>query len=291
MANTVVKIDVISDFICPWCYIGHMELQRALDNVSAANLPVEFQVEYHPYTLHPAHDETLPVSQKESLVKKLGLARYEAMEVMVNERAKQFGVQLSFEGPACSSVQPHRVMYYAYQKHGSKVQSALVHAIYKALFEEDLDVGSTPVLATLAARTGVFPSENDASAWLEGDDLRESVQAIATEAAKKINGVPLTIFAQKWCVGGSQPSVCYEKVLRKLATCDLSACPSTSFPKHIAATAEAPMCSPLVANGNKSDDSASDNETTPPASVKNVDICATDGVCTKQAAEVLVGSS
>ncbi|KLO18516.1 thioredoxin-like protein [Schizopora paradoxa] len=281
-----------TSYICPWCYIGHLELQGALDKVGAAYPSVDFQVEYHPYSLHPSQLETLPFSKKEWLLKKLGAARYEAMSVMVNERAKAFGIQLSFEGPTCSSVQPHRVMYYAYQQHGSKVQSALVRAIYKALFEEDLDVASTPVLATLAARCGVFPNENDASAWLEGDELRESVQTMAIEAAKKINGVPLTIFAQKFCVGGSQPSACYEKVLKKLATCDFSACPSTSFPKHIAATADAPMCSPVVANGNgnKSDAESSDNESTPPASVKNAEVCDRNGVCSKQA-EVAVASS
>jgi len=94
MANKVVKIDVISDFICPWCYIGNLELQRALDNVRAANLPVDFQVEYHPYSLQPGAAQTSPESKKESLSKKLGVARYEAMDVMVNERAKEHGVHL-----------------------------------------------------------------------------------------------------------------------------------------------------------------------------------------------------
>jgi len=178
-------------------------------------------------------------------------------------------------------------MVYAYQKHGSKVQVALVRAIYKALFEDDLDVASAPVLATLAARCGVFPDENAAMAWLESDELRASVRTIATEAAKKIKGVPLTILGQRFCMSGSQPAACIEKVLTKLATCDLSACPTTGYPTHIASTADAPMCSPSVA---RSDDSASDSETTPPASVKNMAVCDINGAYGKLNGVAVVSS-
>lgn len=94
LAGELTLISLDFEQICPWCYIAHLELNSALANVRAANLPVDFQVEYHPYTLHPGQAETLPVSKKESIGKKLGQARYEAMVVMVNERAKQFGAHL-----------------------------------------------------------------------------------------------------------------------------------------------------------------------------------------------------
>ena len=112
-----------------------------------------------------------------------------------------------------STLRAHRLMTKAYLVGKQSTQLALLSALFHACFEVGEDIGDIGLLAGHAARAGVFSSEDDAAAWLRGDELVEEVQRMSAEAQKKgVTGVPFAVIDGKWAVSGCQKPECYFKV-------------------------------------------------------------------------------
>src|SRR5215212_2645468 len=137
-----MKVDIYSDIACPWCYIGHVRFERALDTLDAADRP---EVQYRPYQLDPdAPVQAEPMLQY--LARRFG-DRARAMASHVIEIARGEGIEMNYDrGLAVNTLHAHRLLALAEREHGAKVQRALVRRLFSAHFCEGRDVGNVHFL-------------------------------------------------------------------------------------------------------------------------------------------------
>ena len=207
----MIKLDILSDPICPWCLIGKANLDRAL----TAHPDHPFQVEWHPFQLNP----DMPaggMDRREYLETKFG-GRDNAVAVYarIAESAEAAGVKIDFEGIARTpnTLDAHRLIHWAGLEGR---QTAVVSALFRAYFQEGRDIGATGVLLDIAEACGLdramierlFASDADA------DDIRAR-DAHARE--RGVPGVPTFVIANQHVLQGAQPPELWAQVLDELA--------------------------------------------------------------------------
>ncbi|TFK49506.1 thioredoxin-like protein [Heliocybe sulcata] len=225
MASTkVIKLVVISDVICPWCYIGQKELLAAIDQMaSIPNLcPVKFDIEFRPFRLLTSlKDDEPPVEKDKWYTARFGKEKYENIQQMVGVRAKKVGVNISWDGKLSQSTAAHRLLQKAWKTGGQRLQQPLLTGLFKTFLEDAKDIGDKEVLAECAAETGAM-SKEEAIEFLETDEgLAEVNSMIADTKAKGITGVPFTIIDGKWAVSGGQTADVYVQIFTKLASMEV----------------------------------------------------------------------
>ena len=194
----MVKLDIFSDPICPWCYIGKSYLDRALEK--AGNHP--FNIQWHPFQLNPE----MPlqgVDRREYLERKFGnkdLAIKAYAPVL--EHAALAGLNLKLEKimKTPNTLSAHRLIFWAWQE---GVQNAVVSAIFKAYFVEGKDIGENNVLVDISHNTGIDKILVDR--LLKGTNDQELV--IETDKGARemgINSAPTFILNGKHVITGAQ---------------------------------------------------------------------------------------
>src|SRR5579859_1235325 len=201
-----MRIDVFSDVVCPWCFVGKRRLDAAL---SAAGLG-EAEVHWHAFQLNP----DLPpggVDRREYMHQKFGDdANIARIHERVGEAGKTAGIDFRFDRITRSpnTFDAHRVLKLAESQHR---QGAVKEALLSAYFLEGRDIGDHAVLAEIAARAGM---EGDIATWLAGDGAADEVRADLAAAARfEISGVPFFIFAGRYALAGAQPPEVFAQVL------------------------------------------------------------------------------
>ena len=185
-AQPVGRIDVISDAICPWCYIGKRQLERALDLLAGKRCSVT--VAWHPFQLNPEMPSE-GVERKQYRTAKFGsLERSQQLDQRITETAATVGLEFHLDRitRTPNTVNAHRLIRFAGQK---GVQDAVVEALFEGYFCSGADIGDSQVLARIGAEGGL---DRDAVlAMLAGDEGRKEVLAgdqMARNAG--IQGVP-----------------------------------------------------------------------------------------------------
>jgi predicted DsbA family dithiol-disulfide isomerase len=180
------RIDIVSDAICPWCYIGKRQLERALPILAQEGL--RFSVHWNPFQLNPEMPRE-GVDRRAYRTAKFGSwERSEELDARVAEAAS--GVGLTFRLDRLqrtpNTVDAHRLVWLAAQE---GVQDAVMEAVFRAYFTEGGDLGDRQLLADCAAAAGM---ERDAVlGFLAGDALEEEVrEADRTAREAGVNGVP-----------------------------------------------------------------------------------------------------
>jgi predicted DsbA family dithiol-disulfide isomerase len=181
------RLDIISDAICPWCYIGKRQVERALPLLAAEGL--EFSVHWHAFQLNPDMPAA-GVDRREYRLKKFGNdpERLAQMDQRVTEAAAAVGLpfrtDLMLRTP--NTIDAHRVIWLA-ERHA--VQDAVVEALFRGFFIEGADIGDAPTLIELAAGAGLDRAA--VTAMLAGDEGRQEVLGEDTMARRSgLDGVP-----------------------------------------------------------------------------------------------------
>ena len=217
MAAATLTIDVVSDVVCPWCYIGKRKLEAALALPQAVDLPA-VELRWHPFQLNP----DMPaggVSRQQYLEDKFG-GPGRAAEIYARVRAagRTVGLELNIEG---ISLQPntlaaHALIAFAQQGAGT-LGSAVKERILKAYFVENRFIGSVDVLVDIALEAGL--DADAARAYLiDPVHLQEVAQADAQARGMGISGVPFFIFNQKVAVSGAQDPAALLDAMRQAVT-------------------------------------------------------------------------
>ncbi|MEW2913523.1 DsbA family oxidoreductase [Leisingera sp. JC11] len=205
-----VKLDILSDPICPWCYIGKTHLDKAL-----AEVPDHpFVIEWHPFQLNPDMPRE-GMDRREYLERKFG-GKEGAVKAYapVVEHAEKAGLTINFEAMkrTPNTLDAHRLIHWAGVE-GKQTQ--VVDALFKAYFVDARDIGDHAVLAEVAQEAGM---EADVAArLLEGDS---NVQAIRDRDAHSrkmgVNSVPTFIVANQHAVPGAQPPELWKQVIEDI---------------------------------------------------------------------------
>jgi predicted DsbA family dithiol-disulfide isomerase len=211
MKKPKIRIDIISDVVCPWCYIGKRRLEKAIAQVADK---VEVELEYHPFELNP----DMPMegrNQKEHLTKKFGSeAKYQQIVDHVTEVAAEEGLKFDFGKQIVSpnTRNAHRLIWFA-KKHGKQVD--MKEALMNAYFEQGIDLTISQNLISIATQVGLDTQET--KSFL---DSTEGLVEVTTEemqnAQRGITGVPFYIINNKFGVSGAQPSEVFAKALLEI---------------------------------------------------------------------------
>jgi predicted DsbA family dithiol-disulfide isomerase len=198
--KTHVKIDVISDVVCPWCYLGKARLEAALKELP----DVQAEISWRPYMLDPSIPRT-GVDRKAYMEAKFGAGpRIGQIQEQLKSFGKAVGINYDFDAikVAPNTMGAHRLIRWAAQA-GPGVQNKVVDLLFKAFFEEGRDIGSAPVLIDIARKAGMDTSIVET---LLPTDAEEGgvIGEIATAKQLGITGVPCFIIDQKYAVSGAQ---------------------------------------------------------------------------------------
>jgi predicted DsbA family dithiol-disulfide isomerase len=202
MNSPTLTIDVVSDVVCPWCYIGKRKLEAALALPEAADLP-NIVVRWHPFQLNP----DLPsegISRQDYLENKFGGAEA-AAEVYDRVRAAglSVGLPLNIDG---IELQPNTLAAHAliaFAQAGDADGGDIKERLLKAYFVENRSIGDVDVLAEIAEEAGL--NGDDARAFVTNpDQLAAVAQSDADARQLGVSGVPFFIFNRSIGVSGAQ---------------------------------------------------------------------------------------
>jgi predicted DsbA family dithiol-disulfide isomerase len=202
-APAAIEVNVISDVVCPWCFIGKRQLDRAIAMLARVEPAVAVLVRWHPYLLNPdTPAEGEPY--RPFLERKFGgAAAVEAIWQRVRDAGASAGVEFAFERieRRPRTIEAHRLIH----RQGDRGDVAtLVDALFVAHFQAGRDIGDPQVLADLAAAANGEPPDG-ILAYLASDADRRAVLDGVGEAARiGVQGVPFFIFNRRLAVSGAQ---------------------------------------------------------------------------------------
>ncbi|MFN8349714.1 MAG: DsbA family oxidoreductase [Spirosomataceae bacterium] len=207
-----LKIDIVSDVVCPWCYIGKRRLEKAVTQLKDN---YTFEINYLPFQLAP---ET-PVegeNAKERLIAKFGSeARYYQLTKQVSDVAAGEGLNFDLEHQEVSpnTHRLHRLVWFA-QQQGKQLET--VEALFKAYFEDRVNLADTETVVKLAETVGLNPDK--AREILTSDKGTNEVdQRLYQNRLMGISGVPYYIINDKYAVSGAQPTELFLEALPEIA--------------------------------------------------------------------------
>jgi predicted DsbA family dithiol-disulfide isomerase len=215
----LTRLEIISDPVCPWCYIGATHLFRAL----AARPEHPFAIRWRPYQLNP---EMPPggMDRKAYVTAKFGgEGRLDAMNARLEAMGAEAGIAFRFERIARSpnTLDAHRLIHWA----GAEgVQTRAVMALFRRYFEEGEDISDPGVLRAAAEEAGMDGA--GVARLLSGDADRAAVRGEADEArAMGVTGVPTFVIGGRHAVSGAQPPDLWGKLADELETASAGARP------------------------------------------------------------------
>ena len=199
--TTKFSIEIYSDVVCPWCYVGKRRLERALGQL---NDRVKAQITWRPFQLNP----TMPkegMNRTTYLTAKFGsLDAFRQMEEHLLAAGAAEHIPFAFEKMTLTpnTFMAHRLIWYAEQQGR---QDAVVESLFRGYFTEGIDIGSVPVLGQLAGRAGLDTAAVES--FLHSEEGITEVKA--EEAAGHrlgIRGVPYFVLNGSISISGAQPA-------------------------------------------------------------------------------------
>jgi predicted DsbA family dithiol-disulfide isomerase len=213
MTVTQLRIDFISDVVCPWCVIGLRGLEQAL---AASGDALTATIHPHPFELNP---DMPPEGEnvREHIARKYGRAPDDnsAVRDQIRTRAADLGFAMNSgaDSRIVNTFDAHRLLHWAEQ---SGTPLALKHALFTAYFTDQRDVSAHDVLIDCATAAGL--NGDEARAILTSDRYTAEVRAEETYWRREgITAVPTMIVEGKYAIQGGHPPDVIEKALRRIA--------------------------------------------------------------------------
>ena len=206
-----MRVDIVSDAICPWCFIGKRRFERALAELPAGTV----EINWRPFQLNPDMPRD-GMDRADYLRAKFGDASGGRRYDQVIDAGREEGIAFDFDAikRTPSTLDAHRLIRYAGAR---ERQDEVVEALFRAYFTAGRNIGDPAVLAAIAGEAGLDPqaaatylaSEDDVAAVRAEDDFARQVG---------IHGVPCFIFERKYAISGAQPPEVFRQVVEKVAS-------------------------------------------------------------------------
>ena len=216
MAEAVpLRIDIVSDVVCPWCIIGYKQVEKALTMLDTA---VDAEFWWHPFELNTnmppeGQDVAEHIQQKYGSTPEQSRANRERMGEIGASLGFEFGQQP--DRRIYNTFKAHKLLHITGHEQGWRKQTQLKLALFEAYFQQNRDVSDEAVLIDVAQSVGL---NGDASkAWLADAALTETVRAEQAHwIDQNITGVPAIIFDQQFMVPGAQSAEAFAGVIGKV---------------------------------------------------------------------------
>lgn len=207
----MVKLDIFSDPVCPWCYLGKANLERALE----AHPDHAFEIEWHPFQLNPEMvAEGVP--KRDYLAARFGgTAKLDQIHQRFKDMAAKAGVAMDPDVPQRipNTLNAHRMIHWAGLEGR---QAAMVSALMRAYWVEGRDIGNPSVLADLGAEAGLDRAVVQRLLASDADlDLVQGREAHSRQ--RGVNAVPTFLIANQYVLSGAQPPEMWGNVIDELA--------------------------------------------------------------------------
>jgi predicted DsbA family dithiol-disulfide isomerase len=206
-----MQIEIWSDVVCPWCYIGKRRFETAL---AQSGNREQINVIWRSFELDPNAPRQQPGTIRELLSHKYHISLQEADEMIarVSSIAKGAGLEYRLDiARRGNTFDAHRLLHFAAEK---QVGELAIESVMHAYFSKSLPVGDRTALARLAPKFGL--SESEALAVLESDKYSDAVRADESRAAGfGISGVPFFVFDEKSGISGAQPVEVFVEALQQ----------------------------------------------------------------------------
>jgi predicted DsbA family dithiol-disulfide isomerase len=202
----MIYVDIVSDTICPWCYIGKRRFERALD-LSGRN---DVAISWRPFQLNPDMPSEGMARDDSVRAKFGGGERPRQIYQAIAESGREAGIEFQFAkiNRTPNTVLSHRLIYWSAKQ---ERQDEVVASLFKGYFEDGLDLGDLDVLVACAQRAGL--DRGAVRSFLLSDEGRQEVVASDVYARRLgINGVPCFIVNRKYAVSGAQPPSAFVEV-------------------------------------------------------------------------------
>ena len=205
----MINIKVISDTICPWCYIGKKQLEKAINKIDN----IEFDISYKPFQLDP----TMPtdgVDRKRYIDRKFGEDTAKEVGNKIKEAGKLVGIEFNYENiiKTPNTLNSHRILKWAEKE--SKQEEAL-ELLFYSYFTEGRDIGNNEELVKIAKKLGLNPKKIEKN-LVSDIDIKEIELEEWSYRDLGIAGVPTYILEDNMIITGSQSSETFVNVFNKI---------------------------------------------------------------------------
>lgn len=214
MDKARITIDIVSDVVCPWCYLGQGRLRLALAELEGE---VDALVTWKPFQLEP----NVPPEGYDTLsylANKIGGAdAVRRSHAMLTDLGREIGLPFNLDKATRfpNTLDAHRLIRWAGEI-DPKTQDGVAHALFKANFVDGLNVGDPAVLAAIATEAGM-PAADVTARLADGTDV-DAVQADILQAQRMgVSGVPCFILDGRYSISGAQPVEVFVNSLRQFA--------------------------------------------------------------------------
>ncbi|KAL2218294.1 putative thioredoxin [Thermoascus aurantiacus ATCC 26904] len=228
---TNFNIHIVSDTVCPWCYVGHKRLSRAIATHKLSHPTDTFSVSWHAFYLNP-DAPTFPGADKRAHYRaKFGAERTEAIFARLAAVGAEEGIAFRFGGRTGRTRDSHRLIWWAgkkqqeQQQQGTQaaagaeeektLQTKVVEALFRAYFEEEKNITDRAVLVDAAVHAGL--DKDEVEKMLESDEGGKEVDEEAAQATRRfVTGVPNFTIQGKYVVEGADDPSAFLEVFEKV---------------------------------------------------------------------------
>jgi predicted DsbA family dithiol-disulfide isomerase len=212
-----MRIEIFSDVICPWCFIGKRRFETAISRLRDRGVDVQVDYSFRPFQLDPTAPTDSPTPAKDAYAKKFG-GPERATEILdhVTSVAAQDNITFNMDiAVRANTFLAHRLLSYALKQHSADVQIALKERIMDAYFTDGKNIGDIEVLSDCAESAGI--DRNEALTFLLGDEFVDEVRSEIAEAAEYgVTAVPTFIINGQWSVPGAQDVEMFERIIERI---------------------------------------------------------------------------
>lgn len=212
MDKPVINVGIVSDVVCPWCYIGTRRLQQAM---ALESHKYDFEVEYFPFELNP-HTPEEGIDNRQYLCKKFGgESRFEQLIAHIKDLATNEGLNFNLEKQPTypNTRNAHRIILMARE---SNDQERVVDAMFRAYFADGVDLSKTENLIEIAANVGL--DRERVELLMQSNTGKTQIEMAEKELQDLgINSVPLFIINNEKSISGAQPVDAFRRAFEEVA--------------------------------------------------------------------------
>ncbi|GAB1193167.1 hypothetical protein APSETT444_002370 [Aspergillus pseudonomiae] len=213
---TNFNIQIISDSVCPWCYVGLRRLSRAIATHKSAHPADTFTLTWHAYYLGPDSPPYPGRDKREYYISRFGEDRFSQISSKLGEVGRQEGIAFKFSGRMGNTRDSHRVIWYAGKKEREAgapaatepgvvggLQTRVVENLFKAYFEEEGNITDQKILLEAAVLAGL--DRGEVERLLASDEGGQQVDLEAARAQRQlVSGVPYYTIQGQYAIGGAE---------------------------------------------------------------------------------------
>ncbi|KAF9187541.1 hypothetical protein BGZ51_007387 [Haplosporangium sp. Z 767] len=212
-ASKTITVDIVSDVVCPWCYIGKKRLDKAIAAYKSkpGHEDVQFKVNWHPYQLDPSLSKS-PIPKMSMYAQKFGPDRAPLIRDRMIQVGQEEGIKFEYSGNIVNTLDSHRLIAFATRK---GKQDEIVEALFEDYFEEN-KCGEIPTLIETAAKIGL--DRNEVEQFLKSDEgVKEIQDEIVQAKMQGVQGVPNFTIGDKYVLSGAQEPSTLEELFDRVS--------------------------------------------------------------------------